>query len=167
MAIEKVLDGENEAFRYLVEKYQKQAVAHSYAIFGNREDALDTAQEAFIDAFKSLKTFDRTRKFYPWFYVLLRNRCYKMTAKKRETETIEETEILVPNSDFSVEDRLTLEKALSSLSKEDREIVTLKYLDGLSYDELAEHLQIPKGTVMSRLFYARRQLQTKIKGKFN
>ncbi len=166
-AIEKVLDGEREAFRHLVEKYQNQAVAHAYAIFGNREDALDAAQEAFIDAFKSLKNFDRTRNFYPWFYVLLRNRCFKMTAKKRETENIEQTEILAPTGEFSVEDRLTLEKALLSLSKEDREIITLKYLDGLSYGELAEHLQIPKGTVMSRLFYARRQLQAKIKGKFN
>ena len=165
-AIEKVLNGENEAFRHLVEKYQKQAVAHSTAIFGNREDALDATQEAFIDAFKSLKNFDQTRKFYPWFYVLLRNRCYKMTAKKRVNENIEETEILAPTTDFPVEDRLTLEKALLSLSKEDREIVTLKYLDGFSYDELAEYLQIPKGTVMSRLFYARRQMQTKIEGKF-
>lgn len=167
LAIEKILNGEREAFRHLVEKYQKQAVAHSYAIFGNREDALDATQEAFIDAFKSLKNFDRTRNFYPWFYVLLRNRCFKMKAKKRETETIGETEILAPAADFSVEDRLTLEKALFSLSKEDREIVTLKYLDGLSYDELAEHLRIPKGTAMSRLFYARRQLQAKIEGKFN
>lgn len=165
-AIEKVLNGENEAFRHLVEKYRKQAVAHSYAIFGNREDALDATQEAFIDAFKSLKNFDRTRNFYPWFYVLLRNRCYKMSAKNRETEILEETEILAPTAASSFEDRLTLERALFSLAKEDREIVTLKYLDGFSYDELAEHLQIPKGTVMSRLFYARRHLQKKIEGKF-
>lgn len=165
-AIERCLNGEKEAFRYLVERYQKQSVAHAVAILGNREDALDASQEAFIDAFKALKNFDRTRKFYPWFYVLLRHRCYKMTARKRETETLEENEILAPRDGLPEEERFALEKALLSLSKEDREIITLKYLDGLSYDELAEHLQIPKGTVMSRLFYVRKQLQAKLTGKF-
>ena len=161
-AIERCLNGDKEAFRYLVERYQKQSVAHAVAILGNREDALDASQEAFIDAFKALKNFDRTRKFYPWFYVLLRNRCYKMTARKRETENIEETEILAPREGLPDEERFALEKALLTLSKEDREIITLKYLDGLSYEELAERMQIPKGTVMSRLFYVRKQLQAKL-----
>ena len=165
--IEKCLKGENDAFRFLVERYQAQAVGHSLAILGNREDALDATQEAFVDAFQSLKKFDRTRRFYPWFYVLLRNRCYKLIAKKREAETLEETEILAPQAGVSHEERIALERALRSLSKEEREIITLKYLDGLSYDEIAEHLEIPRGTVMSRLFYARKQLQAKLTGKFH
>ncbi|MEP6901994.1 MAG: sigma-70 family RNA polymerase sigma factor [Actinomycetota bacterium] len=166
-AIEKCLKGEKDAFRYLVERYQAQAVGHSTAILGNREDALDAVQEGFIDAFQSLKNFDRAQRFYPWLYVLVRHRCFKMIAKKHESENIEETEILAPQSDISNEERITLEKALLSLSKEDREIITLKYLDGSSYDEIAEHLEIPRGTVMSRLFYARKQLQTKLTGKFH
>jgi RNA polymerase sigma-70 factor (ECF subfamily) len=166
-AIEKCLKGEKDAFRFLVERYQKQAVAHAVAILGNREDALDALQEAFIDAFQALKRFDRARKFYPWFYVLLRNRCYKMTARRRETENIEETEILASQTNLPNEERFALEKALLALSKEDREIIALKYLDGLSYEELAEHLQVPRGTVMSRLFYARKLLQTKLTGKFH
>ncbi|MGI8788810.1 MAG: RNA polymerase sigma factor [Pyrinomonadaceae bacterium] len=166
-AIEKCRKGDREAFRFLVERYQKQAVAHSTAILGNREDALDATQEAFIDAFQSLGRFDTTRRFYPWFYVLLRNRCFKMTARKRLTEDITETEILAARKGVSPEESFALEKALLSLSSEEREIITLKYLDGLSYEELAEHLQIPRGTVMSRLFYARRQLQTKLSGKFH
>ena len=92
---------------------------------------------------------------------------YKMTAKKRETESVEDIEILAPQSGLPSEERFALEKASLSLPKEDREIITLKYLDGLSYDELAEHLQIPKGTVMSRLFHARRQLHAKLTGKFH
>jgi RNA polymerase sigma-70 factor (ECF subfamily) len=167
VAIEKCLNGEREAFRHLVESYQKQAVAHAVAILGNREDALDSVQEAFVDAFRSLKRFDRTRRFYPWFYVLLRHRCYKMTAKRQETESLEETEILAPQTDLQSEEKLALERALISLPKEDREIITLKYLDGLSYQELAERLQIPRGTVMSRLFYARKQLQARLTGKFH
>ena len=166
-AIERCLNGEKEAFRFLVECYQKQSVAHAVAILRNREDALDATQEAFIDAFRSLKSFDRTRRFYPWFYVLLRNRCYKMMRQRRENENIEESEILAPREGLPDEERFALEKALLSLTKEDREIVTLKYLDGLSYQEIAEFLEIPQGTVMSRLFYARKALQAKLTGKFN
>ncbi|SRR5215204_1839015 len=165
--IERCLKGEKDAFRFLVERYQAQAVGHSLAILANREDALDATQEAFVDAFQALKKFDAARRFYPWFYVLLRNRCYKLIAKKREAENIEETEILAPQAGISGEERIALERALLSLAREDREIVTLKYLDGFSYDEIAELLKIPRGTVMSRLFYARRELQAKLTGKFH
>lgn len=161
-AIKNCLNGDKDAFRFLVESYQKQAVAHALAILGSREDALDAVQEAFLDAFRSLQQFDLTRSFYPWFYVLLRHRCYKMSARRRETQSIEETEILAPQAGLSGEERMLLERALFTLSREDREIITLKYLDGLSYQELAEQLEIPRGTVMSRLFYARKQLQAKL-----
>jgi len=165
MAIEKCLEGEKDAFRFLVERYQSQAAVHAVAIFGNKEDALDAVQEAFVDAYQALKNFDRSRRFYPWFYVLLRNRCFKLMAKSRKTESIEETEILAPQQDLPREERLALETALLALSAEDREIIILKYLEGLSYDEISEHLEIPKGTVMSRLFYARKQLQARLTGK--
>jgi len=165
--IKKCQNGERDGFRFLVESYQSQAVGHALAILGNRDDALDAVQEAFIDAFRSLNHFDRARRFYPWFYVLLRNRCFKMTAKKRETESIEEAEIIAPQAGLPNEERFALEAALAGLSNEDREIITLKYLDGLSYDEVGERLEIPKGTVMSRLFYARRQLEAKLTGKFH
>src|SRR5688572_17111171 len=166
-AIRKCQEGETSAFRILVERYERQAVGHAAAILFNREDALDAVQEAFIDAFKAIDSFDRERAFYPWFYVLLRNRCYKMKTRNRETESIEDTEILAPQSGLPREERVALERALVSLSPEDRELITLKYLDGLSYQELAEHLQIPRGTVMSRLFHVRKQLQRKLTGQFH
>ena len=165
--IERCLKGEKEAFRFLVERYQAQAVGHSLAILANREDALDATQEAFVDAFQALKKFDRGRRFYPWFYVLLRHRCYKLIAKKREAENIDDVKILAPSPGVSNEERIALERALRSLPGEDREIITLKYLDGFSYDEIAGLLKIPRGTVMSRLFYARKQLQAKLSGKFH
>ena len=165
--IERILKGEKEAFRHIVERYQAQAVGHAQAILANREDALDAAQEAFTDAFQALGNFDRQRRFYPWFYVLLRNRCYKLIAKRRATETIETVEILAAQPGISNEEKIALERALGSLTREDREIVTLKYLDGFSYDEIAELLSIPRGTVMSRLFYARRELQAKLTKEFH
>ena len=161
IAIEKCRNGDQEAFRHLVERYQRQAIGHATALLGTREDALDAAQEAFIDAFRALKQFDSSRPFYPWFYVLLRNRCFKMAARKREMTSIDET-VIVAATGARSEDILALQNALRSLDMEDREIVTLKYFDGLSYNELADRLQIPKGTVMSRLFYARRKLLAKL-----
>ncbi len=163
-ALKNCIDGDKDSFRYLVERYQHQAVGHATAVLGNREDALDAVQEAFIDAYRAIDGFDFARRFYPWFYVLLRRRCFKILALavKRKTESVEGTEILAPQSASSIEEILSLEAALLALSADDRELVTLKYLDGLSYQELAELLQIPKGTVMSRLYYARKQLQVKL-----
>ena len=164
-AIHRCRKGEQEAFRHLVEAYQRQAVAHATAILGNRDDAQDAVQEAFVDAFRAIKSFDESRAFYPWFYVLLRNRCYKIAGRRREAENIDDVDVVAPRSGPPTEETIALQRALHSLDREDREIVTLKYLDGLSYDELAERLQITKGTVMSRLFHARRRLQTKLGGR--
>ena len=163
-AIRRCQQGDREAFRHLVETYQKRAVAHAVAILFDRDDAEDAVQEAFIDAFRAIGTFDTSRTFYEWFYVLLRNRCYKMTAKRRPAENIDDVQLLAAESGDVDDTRLVIEKALHSLTREEREIVSLKYFSGLSYDELATHLQIPRGTVMSRLFYARRRLQGKLSG---
>ena len=163
-AIKSCQQGDREAFRHLVERYQRRAVTHATAILLNRDDAEDAVQEAFIDAFKAIATFDTSRTFYQWFYVLLRNRCYKLTSKRRPTESIDEALLLTSQRGIADETRLALEKALHSLTHEEREIVSLKYFSGLSYDELATQLQIPRGTVMSRLFYARRKLQGELGG---
>lgn len=168
-AIKNCIEGDRESFRFLVERYQRQAVAHATSILRNREDAQDAAQEAFVDAYRAIEKFDFARRFYPWFYVLLRHRCFKMLALpgRKTTESAENAEILAPRPESSIEETLALEAALSELSPEDRELLTLKYLDGFSYEELAERLEIPRGTVMSRLFYARKQLQAKLTGKFH
>ena len=162
--IRRCQQGDREVFRHLVERYQQRALGHAMAILFNRDDAEDAVQEAFIDAFKAIKTFDTSRAFYPWFYVLLRNRCYKMTAGRQRTESLDEAVLLASKPGVADDTRLALEKALRSLTREERDIVCLKYFSGLSYDDLAKHLQIPRGTVMSRLFYARRQLQRKLAG---
>ena len=163
-AIRGCQQGDREAFRHLVERYQRRAIAHAMAILLNRDDAEDAVRDAFIDAFRAIGTFDTSRVFYPWFYVLLRNRCYKMTAGRRPTESLDEALLLTSQRGVADDTRFALEKALQSLTREEREIVLLKHFSGLSYDELAVHLQIPRGTVMSRLFYARQRLQGKLAG---
>jgi RNA polymerase sigma-70 factor, ECF subfamily len=156
--------GDRQAFRHLVERYQAQAIGHATGILGNREDALDAVQEAFLDAFQALNRFDLTRNFYPWFYVILRNRCYKFASARarQKTDNIEEAQILEPSVTIPYEELLLLDRALLELDPEDREIITLKHLDGLSYKEITERMGIPEGTVMSRLFHARRRLRERL-----
>jgi RNA polymerase sigma-70 factor (ECF subfamily) len=162
-AIRMCRGGDRDAFRHIVERYQRQAVAHAAAIVGNRDDAMDAAQEAFIDAFKAINRFDEELRFYPWFYVLLRNRCYKLIAgrKRHEADSLEETLIIAPQSG-AAEEAISLEMALMELEAEDRELIALKHLDGLSCEELSRRLQIPEGTVMSRLYHARKRLAEKL-----
>ena len=164
IAIKRCKAGDKDAFRYLVERYQIEAMGHALAILADREDALDAIQEAFLDAYQALGKFDMSRQFYPWFYTILRNRCFKLLVRRRKNVglSLDDPLILAPVSEASGEDRLALEHALLELSPAERELLTLKHLDGLSYDELAERLQIPRGTVMSRLFYARKRLREKL-----
>jgi RNA polymerase sigma-70 factor (ECF subfamily) len=164
MAIQNSRTGDRDAFRHLVERYQKEAIGHAIAILGNREDALDAVQEAFIDAFQALDRFDLSRRFYPWFYTILRNCCYKLAAgrKRRETSSTDELEMLAPTPGVTSEETLLLERALLELSPQERELLTLKHFDGLSYEELAERLDVPQGTVMSRLYHARKHLRQRL-----
>jgi RNA polymerase sigma-70 factor (ECF subfamily) len=165
-AIKKCRAHDWEAFRYLVEKYQARTIGHALAIVGNREDALDAVQEAFIDAFQALDKFDPGRQFYPWFYTILRNRCFKLLANRRRLEVsgLDQLEILAPTGERSSEELLGLEQALLKLTPEERELITLKHLEGLSYQDLAERLGIAPGTVMSRLYYARQRLKEYLSG---
>ena len=164
VAIKRCQAGDKDAFRFLVQRYQGEAMGHALAILTDCEDALDAVQEAFIDSYHALGRFDTSRQFYPWFYTILRNRCFKLlVGRRRNVEiSVDDASILAADSGLRAEDRLALEHALLELSPAEREIVTLKHIDGLSYDELAERLEIPKGTVMSRLFHARKRLREKL-----
>jgi RNA polymerase sigma-70 factor, ECF subfamily len=163
-AIERCKTGDTEAFRHVVERYQAEAIGHATAILGNREDALDAVQEAFIDAFQSLDRFDLNRRFYPWFYIILRNRCYKLAhgRKQRSVSSSDEMEILAPTASMQPEVSMLLDQCLLELPDQDRELITLRHLDGLSYQELAERLEVPQGTIMSRLYHARKRLRDKL-----
>jgi RNA polymerase sigma-70 factor (ECF subfamily) len=142
-------------------------MGHAIAITGNRQDAEDSMQEAFLRAYSSLQHFDENRRFYPWFYTILRNCCWKLRGggERRKTDSLERPELLANGSDGSLEERLALEQALRKISPQNREVLTLRHLDGLSYDELSRRLEIPAGTVMSRLFYARKELRKRLGGK--
>jgi RNA polymerase sigma-70 factor, ECF subfamily len=157
--IRRCRQGEVEAFQHLVHRYQRRALAHARALTGNDADAADVAQSAFLDAFQHLRRFDETREFYPWFYILLRNRCFKQRRRSQDRAGADDPVEPAAPGVSSPEDVYDLRIALDRLPSDDRELIMLKHLDGWTYDELAERLEIPRGTVMSRLFHARQRLR--------
>lgn len=167
--IQQCLSGNPDAFQTLVERYQAEAFGHALMLLENREDALDALQEALVDVYRTIDRFDVSREFYPWFYVILRNRCYKQIEARKRRETVRAIEPMlcqvVAPPDCGAADELN--DALQALRHEDREIITLKHLDGLTYAELAERLSIPVGTVMSRLYHARRKLCDRLEDSGN
>jgi RNA polymerase sigma-70 factor, ECF subfamily len=155
--------GDTGAFRHLVSRYQSRALAHARLLTRNEADAADATQDAFVDAFRNLTAYDPDRQFYPWFYVLLRNRCLKQ--RSRRATRAESGVLPVTAVDPGVsEAQLDLWRAIGRLAPEEAEIVVLKHIEGWTYQELATALAIPRGTVMSRLYAARQRLMTLLTG---
>jgi RNA polymerase sigma-70 factor (ECF subfamily) len=140
---------------------------------GSHDDALDASQEAFVRAFLSIKRFDATKRFYTWYYRILRNHCLNVVRNKRIrtisfSQIFDESFEAISNDPSSEEilQRRELRKAvwegLWKLNVDDREILVARDILGTPYATLAELLECPMGTVMSRLYNARRRLRTKL-----
>ena len=158
------LAGQQDAFRHFVERYQSRGLAHARLLTGNQADAADATQEAFVDAFRNLRAFDPDRQFYAWFYVLLRNRCFKQRSRRA---TRAESGLAAPAGvEHGVsEAHLDLWRSIGRLSPDDAELIVLKHIEGWTYEELSQALDIPRGTVMSRLYAARQRLQAWLSGE--
>jgi RNA polymerase sigma-70 factor (ECF subfamily) len=171
--------GDKQAFGALVEKYKKRAYYTALGLAGSHEDALDLSQEAFVRAYRSISKFDRSLGgFFTWYYKILRNLCFNfLRDRARHARAFSEVdgpaqrlnEIPDENYDLTViaerdELKEMLWKAILSLKEQDREIIILKDFQDISYKEIAEVLDCPIGTVMSRLFNARKQLREKMEG---
>jgi RNA polymerase sigma-70 factor (ECF subfamily) len=158
--------GNVDAFRHFVDRYQHRAVAHARLLTRNAADAADATQEAFMDAFRNLGTYDATRQFYPWFYVLLRNRCFKQ--RSRPGTRWESAIAVAPGIDPGISDaHVDLWRAIDRLAPDDAELVVLKHIEGWTYEELSAALRVPRGTVMSRLYGARQRLLTMLSGELS
>jgi RNA polymerase sigma-70 factor, ECF subfamily len=157
--------GSRDAFGEIVTLYMRRAYIGALAILGNREDAMDVSQEAFLKAYRAIRRFDPERPFYPWFYRILRNACFDWIRRRRKRPR-SGLEMDVPDNRFRPEvlaardeNREAVWAGLSRLGERDREILVLRHFQHLSYREIAEALDIPQGTVMSRLFAARSRLR--------
>src|SRR5262245_6867431 len=155
--------GNVEAFRHFVDRYQARALAHAGLLTRNDADAADATQDAFVDAFRNLAAYDPARPFYAWFYVLLRNRCFKQRSRHATRAESSVLPVTAVTPDVSAE-QLDLWRAIGQLDAAAAELVVLKHLEGWTYEELATALGIPRGTVMSRLYEARQQLAKLLSG---
>lgn len=169
VVIQRILAGEKDAYEVIVRKYQARAYRAALGWVGNYQDALDVSQDAFIKAYRALARFDRTRSFFGWFYVILRNTCFNFLRKRKGERAV--TLDCVPESQVATEDearraevKRRVWRAIAGLPDGIREVMILKYFEELSYREIAERVGCPVGTVMSRLYYGRKKLKTSLAG---
>lgn len=164
--------GDRRAFGELVERHMRRAYRNALALTGSHDDALDLSQEAFARAFRARRRLDPSLPFYPWYYQILRRLCFNFLrdSSRRAGRLSEASGWLIESArrsqsaqrpDLSIERselRKKLQAAIDSLPDREREAFALKEFEGLRYREIAELAGIPIGTVMSRLYAARRRL---------
>ena len=174
MIVQRIIGGETEAFELLVLEYQKNVYNVALRITGNAEDAADMAQEAFIKAFNSISSFKGDSRFSVWLYRIVSNVSVDFLRSKArrpssslsiENEEGETVELEIADESLSPEKLLEIKlssqavrRGLNSLPEDYRQILLLREIQGLSYDEIAQILDIEIGTVKSRIFRARKKL---------
>jgi len=176
LAVKKAQDGDKTAFRLLVEKYQQRIFYTVLDILKNQEDARDLTQETFVKAYMSLNQFKGEASFYTWIYRIAFNMSidFKRKYARRGGDHLEIEERHTYDSPQSVDNDPNesllrkqqgnkITEALNSLSEDHRTVMILREVDGLSYEEIADALSVSRGTVMSRLHYARKHMQSLLK----
>ncbi|MEW6089100.1 MAG: sigma-70 family RNA polymerase sigma factor [bacterium] len=174
--VRKCLKGNNDAFTSLVNKYKLQIYNLAYRLLGNREEAKDVAQEAFFRAYRSLNKYKITYSFFTWIYTISINVCRNRLKDNKKMQMVSfESPSNLEDDDFELpiaSDELTPEEVLqkkrndmivqriiSQLPKKYRVVVVLKYLHGLQYNEIANIVNLPLGTVKIQIHRARRVLK--------
>lgn len=169
--------GDKNAYDDLVRRYQERVYATIYHMTSNHEDASDLAQDVFVRAWSALRSFKGDSSFYTWIYRIAVNRTINFLKQRRnrsthlslndlevgtenDPEMVELVSHRTPRRDAALSElQQRLNNALQKLSEEHRTVVTLHDVQGLPHDEIAQILKCNPGTVRSRLFYARQQLQ--------
>ncbi len=178
--VQRVKSGDQRAFKTLVERYQKKVFAVAFGMLKDREEARDVAQEAFVKVFKYLDHFKGDSSFYTWLYRITVNICIDVMRRKggRASEHVEFDETIATDTAEAnigaLGSRLgtnpqkaalrqemseKIQAAVAEVPEKHREIWLLREVEGMSYEDISRTLDIPKGTVMSRLFHARLKLQ--------
>jgi RNA polymerase sigma-70 factor (ECF subfamily) len=167
--------GDQQAFRELYDRYHRQVLAVAVGLTGNPDDAMDVVQETFVRAHKNLGSFLGESSFYTWLYRIAINvgidfrRRHARRAEVLQPEPIDES---ASDAERSVEPRIEMERrelgdriaaAIDELTPEHKAAIILREIEGLSYEDISQVMQCSKGTVMSRLHYARKKLQAKLR----
>jgi RNA polymerase sigma-70 factor (ECF subfamily) len=171
--------GDQEAFGQLVSTYEKQVYNLALRMVGNREDAADLTQEAFLRVWRGLDNYKADAAFSTWLYRLTSNVCIDFLRREKRRKTVsltfldedhdEAVELSIPDPAagpeqlaIETESRETMAAAMDELDVEFRQILTMRVINGLSYDEIGDALDLRPGTVKSRLSRAREKLRKQL-----
>ena len=176
--VKRCQEGDAEAFDELVVRYRTRVFGMIYNMVHSEQDAWDLAQDSFLKAWKSITRFRGQSSFYTWIYRIVMNVTIDWLRKKQvkaggaefddsiQLKEVDPASKTMPKADplpsetlEQREIRAEIDKAIAQLSPEHRAVILMKEIDGMQYHEIAETLGCSIGTVMSRLFYARKKLQ--------
>ena len=171
--IAECLKGRPAAFGELVRCYQDRLYNSIYRVVDNAEDAYDVVQEAFLNAYQSLNSFKGDAEFFTWLYRIAFNTAISLKRKKRAVlrlewgpddkgglEPADESAYSQPGANLErTEEEAVLQAALNRLSPEHRAVLVLKEIEGQKYEDIAVILDVPIGTIRSRLHRARLELR--------
>ncbi len=167
--IESAQSGDIDALETLLRAHADAIYAHALRFFGESASAEDVLQEVFLKVYRSIDGYNGQAAFSTWLFRVTRNTCLDMVrAGKRRPVPVDPVDLaagVTPDHSQGVIDMVTLEKAIRALQPEDREALGAVTLFGLSYEQAAETLGVPAGTVKSRVFRARRTLVNLLGGK--
>ena len=176
--VDRAKQGDREAFATLVRRHQDRAFNLAYQMVRNREDALDISQEAFARAYTSLPTFKGEASFSTWLHRIVVNLAIDSLRRKRVAGTVsyDDTRAVLeePEAEPSTRDdpataleskqvRALLTRGIAQLPPAQQAVLVLREIEGMTYEEISQAVGCSLGTVMSRLFYARRRLQQVLK----
>lgn len=173
--IDEALAGQSDSFGHLVARHQDRLYNTLIHVVGSAEEAQDVAQDAFVQAYVKLATFERASAFYTWLYRIAMNLAISRRRRARPTVSVDHAREVLGHEpvDRGVApgDRLEraergcqVRQALARLSDEHRQVLVLREIDDCSYEQIAEMLDLPVGTIRSRLHRARLQLRDELKG---
>lgn len=154
--IKEVKKGDKEMFGLLVERYSDKVFSYFIKFLGDRDEALNLTNEVFYKAFRGIKNFNENKDFFPWLIKIARNEGINFIRKNRNYE---ERDIDSFEDDSNFERDIILDDALKKLNENDREIILLFYQQDLSYEEIANILNISLENVKVRIFRAKEKLR--------
>ncbi|MCS6898802.1 MAG: sigma-70 family RNA polymerase sigma factor [Myxococcales bacterium] len=173
--IEAAREGDQAAFRRLVERHQRRAYTIAFNLVRDENDAREIVQEAFLRVYRSLHTFQGGSSFFTWLYRIVTNLAIDAVRKPGRGIAFDEGASFEEEPEYPLLSRIDgadpldalhrnelgqkLAAALEALPPYHRSVILMREVDGLSYDEMAQVMGVSKGTIMSRLFHARQKLQ--------
>lgn len=178
--VAKVQAGDEAAFRELFDRYHRRAYAVAVGVVKNQSDAFDIVQDAFIKVHRHIGNFQGSSSFYTWLYRIVMNLAIDHLRRNKKARSLDfddqvgrdalEVEgdgsmlprILDSNPSRTVQRKelsTAIQKALDELPEYHRAVILLREVEGMSYEDMSRVLKVPKGTIMSRLFHARKKMQ--------